>query len=283
MIIDSHLHVWDRARALYPWLTPEAGPLYRSYGFEEIAGSLAERNIEGAVLVQASDEAADTAIMRDVAAQHSAILGIVAWTPLDNPTQLAADLDQFSDDPLIVGIRNLVHERPPAWLDQAVVGEGLAILAARGMPLDFPTANHTGLAALADLGRRHADLPIVIDHLGKPPINGSADDRAHWRQLIAECARNPRTVAKISGLYASHGPLDSWTVDGIRPFVEDALELFTPARLMYGGDWPIAELAGGYGRSWDAIAEVLTSLGEPEREAIFGGTAARVYSLDLSN
>ena len=279
MIIDSHVHVWDLTRADYPWLAPEIGALYRSIGFDEIEPTLREHGITGAVLVQASDEAGDTAVMLDAAAEHPAILGVVAWSPLDDPARMSADLERFADDPLVVGIRNLVHEHPRGWLNRDEVEDSLALLAAHGMPLDFPTSTPAALAELPGIGARHPDLRIVIDHLGKPPIGGDGDDRAEWLRLIRECARNPRTVAKLSGLYAARGPLDSWTVDTVLPFVEDALELFGPDRLMYGGDWPIAELAGGYRHAWNAIPTLLSTLSARERTEVLGGTAIRVYGL----
>lgn len=282
MIIDAHLHVWDLERAQYPWLTPQIGDLYRSIGVDEIAPVLRDRGIGGAVLVQASDEAEDTAVMLAAAAEHPAILGVVAWSPLDDPERLRSDLERFATEPLIVGLRNLVHEHPPEWLDRAEVEAGFSVLAAAGLPLDFPTSSPAALAALPGIGARHPELRLVIDHLGKPPIGGDADDRARWRELIAECARNPLTVAKVSGLYAARGPLDAWTTDVVRPFVEDALELFGPDRLMYGGDWPIADLAGGYARTWAALTEILDSLGADDRDAVLGGTAERVYGLDAA-
>lgn len=280
MIIDAHLHVWELSRARYPWLTPEIGDLHRSIGFDEIAPVLRERGIDAAVLVQASDEAEDTEVMRAAAAQHPEIVGIVAWSPLDDPARLADDLSRFAADPLVVGIRNLVHEHPPAWLDRPVVEQGLALLAAHDVPIDFPTADPSALAALPGIGLRHPDLRIVVDHLGKPPIGGDATDRASWRALLAECAHNPAVVAKVSGLYSASGDLAAWTRETVRPFVEDALELFGPDRLLYGGDWPISELAGGYARTWEAIDGLLSELDSDARDAVLGGTAQRIYGLD---
>ena len=78
------------------------------------------------------------------------------------------------------------------------------------------------------------------------------------------------------------GPMDAWTTDAVRPFVDDALELFGPDRLMYGGDWPIADLAGGYARTWATLTEILGELPSAERDAVFEGTAQRVYGLDAT-
>ena len=276
MTIDAHVHIWDLERAEYPWLTPEIGTLYRSIEFGDIEPTLAERGIGGAILVQASDEAADTRVMLDAAARHPAILGVVAWTPLDAPHQVARDVDGFASQP-VVGIRNLVHERPAGWVRRPEIVESLGVLAARGLPLDFPTAAHPALADVAWIGEQEPAVTLVIDHLGKPPIGGDEAERREWRALLAECAQNPRVVAKVSGLYSARGPLDAWTVEQVRPFVDDAIEIFGVDRLMYGGDWPISELAGGYWRTWDAITGILSALSETERAAVLEATARRVY------
>ncbi len=280
MTIDAHVHVWDLARAEYPWLTPDAGPLYRDVTFDEVEHHLTEAGVGGAILVQASDEAADTRVMLDAAARHPTIRGVVAWSPIDDAATLADDLERFGREPVIVGIRNLVHEHPREWLRRPEVDEGLELLAGSRYPLDFPTSSHHALADVVRIGERHPDVTLVIDHLGKPPIGGSASEHVQWRDLVVECAHNPRTVAKVSGLYAAQGPLDGWSVDQVRPFVEDAIEIFGPDRLMYGGDWPISILAGGYERTWDAIREILESCDDRARTEILEGTARRVYGLD---
>ena len=279
MIIDAHVHVWDLDRAAYPWMDEGLGDLHRTIGFDEILPTLQREGIGGAILVQASDEAGDTEVMRSAAAAHAEILGIVAWSPLDDPARFARDIEKFAADPVVVGVRNLVHEHPAAWLDRPEVEESLAALARWGLPLDFPTATPAALAALPGIGSRHPGLTIVIDHLGKPPLGGTAAERAQWQRLIAECSSNPRTVAKVSGLYSANGPLDGWSADEVASYVEDAVELFGPERLLYGGDWPIAELAGGYERSWRAITASLGGLSSAERDLVLGGTAQRVYGV----
>ncbi|MEU7906482.1 amidohydrolase family protein [Actinoplanes sp. NPDC049118] len=102
-----------------------------------------------------------------------------------------------------------------------------------------------------------------------------------WRALLAAAAENPLTHAKLSGLYPATGRLDSWTADTIRPFVDDAVELFGAARLMYGGDWPVSVLAGGYDRVWDALSTVVAGLAPAGRDAILGGTATAFYRLPI--
>jgi L-fuconolactonase len=49
---------------------------------------------------------------------------------------------------------------------------------------------------------------------------------------------------------------------------------------LWGSDWPVVNLAGGYER-WLAATEALLALLTPEdRAAILGGNAARFYGLE---
>lgn len=280
MIIDAHQHVWDVDRASYDWMGPGLGEINRTVEFDELAPTLERLGVGGTVLVQAADNAADTDLMLEVASREALVQAVVAWAPLDDPAALEARLEWLLARPVVAGIRVLVHERQPRWLERPAVDRGLSLLAESGLAFDFPTAGFAALAELPGIGARHAGLRVVIDHLGKPPIGGTADDRAQWRRLLAGAAANPLTHAKLSGLYSSVGAIGSWTVDGVRPFVHDALELFGAERLMYGGDWPISLLAGGYERTWGALHTILAELGAHERDAILGGTAARFYRID---
>jgi L-fuconolactonase len=71
----------------------------------------------------------------------------------------------------------------------------------------------------------------------------------------------------------------SWTVDDLRPYADTVLDAFGPDRLMFGSDWPVCLLAAGYGEVLDTARALTGHLGEAERRAVFGGTAARVYGL----
>ena len=70
--------------------------------------------------------------------------------------------------------------------------------------------------------------------------------------------------AKVSGLYP---PDPAWTAEDLRDVVEFAFELFGPDRLMFGSDWPVAELGGGYAKMRAELAKLVDwlSAGRPGR------------------
>ena len=90
----------------------------------------------------------------------------------------------------------------------------------------------------------------------------------------------PNVFAKLSGLDA--GNADTWTAADVAPYMDRALELFGPNRLMFGSDWPVANLRGGYGsRVWRETNRVLARLSRGERDRILGGTAIAFYRLPV--
>ena len=234
--------------------------------------------MERTVLVQSADNEADTDFMFEVAAAHPEIAAVVGWVPLDDPAAVAERLPVLRSNPVFAGIRNLIHTKPdPDWLLRPEVDESLGILAARDIPFDVVSVLPRHLEHVPTLSERHPDLRMVIDHLSKPPIGAGNDEP--WRSLIARAAENPNVYAKVSGLYPAMGDLATWTAEDIRPYLEVAFELFGADRLMFGGDWPISVLAGGYVRVWEELNHVFDELSPDDRAAILGGTAAAFYRI----
>ena len=279
IVIDAHQHVWDLAGARYDWLGPELAPIDQTMRFAELKPSLARAGVDATVLVQSADNDEDTALMLDVAASNPEIVAVVAWAPLDRPKDSGARLESFRGNSLVVGIRNLIHTIPDAqWLLRPDVDESLGLLEEAGLSFDLVSVLPEHLALVPTLVRRHPRLRIVIDHLAKPPIG--LDDREPWWTLIQQAAASPTVYAKVSGLYSAAGDSGSWSPDTIRPYLHRALECFGADRLMYGGDWPISVLSGGYDRVWDGLTVLFDELSDADRTRILGETAMEFYRID---
>ncbi|MFF2390605.1 amidohydrolase family protein [Agromyces sp. NPDC058104] len=274
--IDAHLHLWDRSVGEYRWITPELGPLYADFGPEEARAELDAAGIDGAILVQAEDSAADTRFMLDVAAANDWVLGVVGWVPLDDTHAALGALDALAGERRLRGIRHLVHDDPrDEFLDLPAVRASLAEVAARGLAFDVPDAWPRHLGAARRLAGSLPELTVVIDHLAKPPVG--RDGFAEWAREFVALSELPNTVVKFSGL---HLPGATFGIDSVRPLWELALERFTPERVMYGGDWPMTVPHGGYQPTWRVMRECLDDLGPKDRDAVLGGTAERVYRLE---
>lgn len=278
VILDAHQHVWDLARARYDWLGPQHGSIFRTVTEEELLPRLRRCGVDGVVLVQAADNAEDTAYMLETAARCREVVAVVAHLPLEDPAATAELLPALAADPLVVGIRTLIHDRPdPDYLLLPEVGESLAMLAAAGLSFDVVAVLPRHLEHVPVLAERHPGLRLVVDHLAAPPI-GRAEVEP-WSSLLTRAAEHPDVYAKVSGLYPAADPM-SWSTEAVRPFVEHALEVFGPRRLMYGGDWPVSVLAGDYERVWAGLAPIFAELSVTDRDQLLGGTAVRCYGID---
>lgn len=277
MIIDAHQHVWDLTRSPYCWLGPHVPQWNRTFTFDEVAPHLDRAGVDATVLVQSDDTDADTDLMLEVADRHPRVAAVVGYVPLDRPARAAERLAELREDPRVVGIRTLIHDLPdPDWILRPDVDEGLGVLEQAGVTFDYVAVLPRHLEHVPTLSERHPGLRLVIDHLAKPPIG--EDDVEPWWSLIAAAAENPLVHAKISGLYPGAAP-GTWTPDALCPFVDRALDLFGPTRLMYGGDWPISVAAGGYDRVFDGLARVLAGLSDADRAEVYAGTARRFYGI----
>jgi L-fuconolactonase len=197
--------------------------------------------------------------------------------PLDRPDRAERLLERFCRRAKFVGVRHLIHEEPdPTWLLREPVIEGLRLLAAWRVPFDVVAAYPRHLALVPRVAERVPELRMVIDHLAKPPIRQGLFEP--WATELAEAARSPTVYAKVSGLITEAA--ETWTVADLAPYVDHALTVFGPRRLMFGSDWPVLLVAGSYERVVAATERLLTSLNPDDQAWIFGRTAAAFYGLN---
>ena len=273
--IDAHLHLWDLTRSEYAWITPAYGPLHSDITAGRARAELDGCGVQRAVLVQADDTEADTQFMIDMGAACDWVAGVVGWVQLDDPAVAERQLARWLAGGTVCGIRHLVHDDPRnEFLRLPGVRSSLRLLAASGLPLDVPDAWPRHLSATAELAAALPELTVVVDHLGKPPPPGPEQEA--WREVLADVAARPNTVAKVSGLQAPGRPL---TVAALRPAWETACQLFGPDRLMWGSDWPMTLLTEGYAGTWRVMSALVAELSPAEQRLLLGDTARRVYRL----
>lgn len=283
MIIDSHLHVWSLKKGFYQWPNESIPELFRDFEISDALTELNSNNVDSAILVQAADNADETRHLISVGNMSDRVSGIVGWVPLEDPVQTKTLILEYKQSSKFVGVRTLIHTLPdPSWITSPKVSSGLEILEKEGLSFDFVSSHPEPLAQIPPICERHPQLKIVIDHLGKPPVGGSRSAYINWSNLIRESSKYPNTYAKLSGLYSSVGELDTWTISEIRPFINEALDCFGPERLMWGSDWPVSNIAGGYKRAIESITTVIEEDFPNYTSKILGENATQIYKLPNS-
>lgn len=272
MRIDAHQHFWRLERGDLAWPTPDLAPLRRDFGPQDLKPHIDRHHVARTILVQASLALADTGFMLELAKDTPFVAGVVGCADL-KAADAPQTIETLAADPRLVGLRPMIGDTADAdWAAKPELTAALQALAAHKLVCEVPNppGQPTGLHDLFD---RHPDVAFVVGHGAKSFIReGSMNP---WRDDIAAIAKHPNTVCKLSGLVAEAG--QDWRVSHLRPHMDHLLAVFGPPRLLWGSDWPIVNLAGGYDRWMEASEALLGGLDEAEWDAIFGGNAARVY------
>jgi L-fuconolactonase len=277
--IDAHQHFWNPERVPLPWLRADHAAIARAFEPAELEPQLAASNVIATILVQSACADADTELMLEYAARHDWIAAVVAWLPLADPQRVIERLEQLGRQPKIRGIRHLIHDEPdPHWVLRPAVLEGLALVEAAGLVLELPAVFPRHLEDVPQLAERFPALPIVIDHLGKPPLG--RDDFSLWAQQLQTAAEYPNVNAKISGLNTALDRPD-WGATDLTPAIEVALRVFGPDRLLCGSDWPVSLLNDGeYQRIWAETRRALQVVAPDDAGTLLHATARRLYQLE---
>lgn len=276
--IDAHQHFWDRSIDAFDHSWQEADSLAkicRDFMPVDLRPLIADARIDQTIFVQTQHNIGENYWALKLAEENEFICGVVGWIDLASP-ECEQQLLEFSEFPKIRGFRHVVQDEPDDdFVVRKDVLRGLKVLEKHNMPFDllFYTRH---LKHAAEVARRCPGLPLVIDHLSKPPIKSGEIEQ--WRIDLQTAARHPNVYCKLSGM-VTEADWQNWTVDDLRPYAEAAIEQFGPERMMFGSDWPVCELAANYDRVHSAATELIQQLSEDEQAEIMGGTAARFYSL----
>ena len=274
-LVDAHVHVWDLQAHDHRWL-PSDSAIRRDFGLGELRSTVAGTPIESVVLVQVINDAAETRALLDHARAEDLVAGVVGWIDLRRP-DIGDALDALSGEGTLVGVRHqaLAEADPAGWLRSRAVQRGLSALEARAIPFDL-MFRPEHFAAAAESVRAHPSLRFVLDHLGKAPI--ASGHLEPWASGLRSLAAEPNVSCKLSGVHTIAAP--GATYDDLAPFVEVALEAFTPGRVVFGSDWPVSLQRASYADVVDSAIRACAALSPAERAAVLGGNARELYGLD---
>jgi L-fuconolactonase len=274
MRIDAHQHFWHYTPDEYGWIDDAMSAIRRDFLPADLANEIAAAGVDAVISVQARQTLREAEWLLELAAAHPFVAGVVGWVPLIDPA-VAEILAPLAVNPEFKGIRHVLQAEPDEYMDRPDFNAGLSQLRAFNLTYDI-LIYHSQLPAAIRLVDRHPDQIFVLDHIAKPAIR--IGQLHPWAENLAELARRPNVFCKLSGV-ATEAGYATWTWDQIRPYLDAALEAFTPSRLMFGSDWPVCRVAVSYA-DWVRIVERFTApLSAPERESIFHANAVRAYNL----
>ena len=136
---------------------------------------------------------------------------------------------------------------------------------------------------------------MILDHFGTPLGVGAYANRQEeifeqWSKDMAEIASScPNVVAKLGGLAMPDNgfgwdkretpPTSDEFAEAQKRYYLHTIECFGPDRCMFESNFPVDKLSISYQVLWNGLKKIVADFSEEEKDAMFYGTAARVYRI----
>ncbi len=193
-------------------------------------------------------------------------------------------------------IKSTPMEFPKSLLLDPTFREGVKLLKKYGL-LYETLLYHTQLSELTDLARAFPDTTMVLDHVGIPLAIGvyagkAKEVTAVWRKNLEDLAKCPNVYVKLGGmgmhLFGSDykkNPMPPSSIElaaAWKQWVEPCIQLFGPERCMFESNFPVDKQSVSYPVLWNAFKRLAQGYSASEKSALFFGTAAKVYRLNVT-
>ncbi len=316
-VIDPHHHFWDnphRGRYFLPELLAdiggghnivstvfiECGAMYRKDGPPEMAPVGEVEFVNGIAAMSASGNYGPCRVAEAIIGYADLRRGARVREVLEAET--AAGNGRFRGirqgvawdaDPSVGKYASRIVA--PHLVRDATFREGFAELAKLGLTFES-WQYHPQLSDAADLARAFPDTTIILDHvggiLGVGPYAGKREEiRAAWKKDIADLAACPNVYCKLGGAgmtsfgFAFHDadtpPGSAELAEAWRIYIEPCIEAFGVHRCMFESNFPPDKQSGGYTELWNAFKRITAGASAEEKTALYSGTAAKVYKLQV--
>lgn len=186
--------------------------------------------------------------------------------------------------------------RPPSGVMQSPgFRPAFRHLVSRGLSFDAAVFHHQ-LQDVIDLADAFPEATIVVNHCGHAMAMELGEEetaevfRRH-RVLMFELARRPGVYCKVGGLgmpfwgFRLEERKDQIGYQELatiwRPFVETAIEAFGAERCMMESNYPPDGRSAGFVPAWNALKHIVRGASAEDKAALFHGTAAKVYRIQL--
>ena len=281
MRIDSHHHVWDLSVREQGWMVGEAlYPIKKNFSINDLRQAITGCGIEKTVVVQTVTNYDETPELLELAEDDDLVAGVVGFLKIDSADAISY-LDKYESMrgfKNLVGIRDIAHDYEDiGYLAKPEVVKNVQELGRRGLVYDLLTKTPHMQAAI-DLVKQSPNTQFVLDHISKPYM--AKGEMQPWADKLRELASFENVVIKVSGLF-TEADWKNWKAEDFWPYLEHVTNLFTPARMMFGSDWPVCLLAATYRQSIDLMEQFTKSFSPTEQKDFWAGTANRTYNLRL--
>jgi len=275
MIIDAHQHFWKYEPAKHAWINDSMSVIRQDFMPVDLKKVYDDHGIDGCVAVQADQTLEETNFLLWLSGKHEFIKGVVGWVDLRDD-EIDKVIEEYSQHEKVKGFRHIVQgETDQNFLLRSDFLRGISYLEKYNFVYDILIFPHQ-LGAALEFVNRFPHQKFVIDHIAKPYIKDKYFDG--WAVLMKEIAKNENVYCKLSGMI-TEADYNSWTPKQIIPYMDLVLSAFGSDRIMFGSDWPVCLVAGGYAEVKQLVTDFISKLSLIEQAKIMGTNAIQFYNL----
>lgn len=274
--IDSHQHFWVYDKERHSWIDDSMLACQQDFLPAHLQPILQQNGIEGCVAVQVDQTEADNDFTLNLAENNSFIKGVVGWVDLQSDN-IEERLQYYNHIKLMKGFRHILQGEPDdKFMLNAKFMYGISLLNKYGFSYDILIKpNHLPYAK--ELIAAFPDQRFVIDHLAKPFIKAGKING--WKEGMQALAAYPNVSCKVSGM-VTEADWANWEPEDFTPYLDIVFNAFGANRVMYGSDWPVCNVAGGYAGVLKIIENYIGCLTQNEQELFWAGNVIEFYRLD---
>ena len=275
MKIDSHQHFWIFDPVRDSWIDESMAIIQRDFLPADLKPILDEHEIDGCVAVQADQSEAENEFLLKSAQENDFIKAVVGWVDLRSEAvdERLAYYGQFKK---LKGFRHVLQgEKDRALMLKPAFMNGIWLLEKYDFTYDiliFPDQ----LVYAGEFVKSFPHQKFVIDHIAKPYIK--KQELADWVKDIKTVAQEENVWCKVSGM-VTEADWQSWQEADFEPYLDVVFEAFGSKRLMFGSDWPVCNVAGGYDRMIGIVKNYTSKLSGDEQTAFWGNNAVEFYNI----
>lgn len=275
--IDAHQHFWKYNKEEYGWIDDSMSTLRRDFLPQDLVLELRENAIDFTVAVQARQSLQESNWLIELAKQNRFIKGVVGWVDLRNDL-VERDIENLCQHEKFKGVRHILQdEEDNFFMFRKDFLAGISKLKKFDLTYDiliFPRQ----IKYVSELVNKFPDQLFVVDHLAKPFIKKG--QLQPWKDYMHQLAKADNVYCKLSGM-VTEDSWDRWKDEDFVPYMEAILEMFGPARLMFGSDWPVCTVAARYEEVLCIVTNFISSLSDDEQARIMGLNAVDFYNLEI--
>lgn len=275
MKIDSHQHFWKFNPVRDSWINEEMKVIQRDFLPADLWPVLQADGFDGCITVQSDQTEAENAFQLANAANNDFIKGVVGWVDLQAPN-IEERLGYYTQFNKMKGFRHVLQgEAQRDLMLSPKFMNGIARLEQFGYTYDILILPDQ-LQYLPKLLSAFPKQKFVLDHIAKPLIKNQQIDS--WKKDIQTVAKYHNLYCKISGI-VTEADWQNWKPEDFSPYLDVVVEAFGINKIMYGSDWPVCLVAGGYEKMKHIVTDYFSGFSEDEQVLFFGINASGFYTI----